>query len=597
MARLAPPSLLSAVLLAALFAGCGGPSFSVDVSLWKAGFAWEYQEEVLEETRIDGEPPGSVEDFAQEGAVMENRTLRFEVFNSTAASVEGIPIYAMAVLNRLIPDENATEPQEEEWDAWVFSADLNYVEPTYLDWRNQEVQLSGDEGGVGESPEPRESPTDSPIDDASQFNEIRNEHRRLDWPLTKGHEWRHVEPVLALGGLDGVYQARAGRLANFDVPAGRFQAVLVEGTLAPFDISEIEDAIRQSLESQGGQVRSLSFMFRVEFDYAYSDQVKNFVQYEQVQLATLQAAGVDQDGQDYDFTFTQSETMTRRLTTHQLSEGVEKPLSFAIDVKRGIYSPKPITPASHLAVEALVTRQDLNRLDDTAKANLGVRIYNSTAGEKKLRNPESSYPAVVDASQFNPDYDHEMLEVVWVLENIGAQGQFVEFHREVQDQLQVTARTFPTAGLKQVRAILKLKDSGTDPGQEIFTDFVYFEVYSRGNLTYERLATNVTGTGPQIFVKFPVEPTATRVYIQATLVGAPQDAQCPVPFGGGGGLDCLRVRDRANRPVTDERGDRMKFETTRIAQYALGDWTAEYANSAPGQKVTFEVIVRYRPGF
>lgn len=596
MAHLARPGLLSAVLLASLFAGCGGPSFFVDVALWKAGYAWEYQEELLEETRVEGKPPGNVEDFAQEGAVLENRTLRFEVFNSTAASVEGIPIYAMAMLNRLIPDENATEPQEEEetWDAWVFSADLNYVEPTYLDWRNQEVQLSGDEGGVS----PPEEPGQSPADNDSQSSEIQNEHRRLDWPLTKGHSWRHVEPVLALGGLDGVYEARALRQVTVDVPAGRFQAVRVEGTLTPFDISEIEDAIRQSLESQGGQVRSVSFLFRVEFEYAYSDQVKNFVDYEQVQRATLQASGVDADGQDYDFTFTQSESATRRLTTHQLSEGAEKPLSFAVDVKRGVYSPKPITPASHLAVEVLATRQDLNRLDETTKANLGVRIYNSTAGEKKLRNPESSYPAVVDPSQFSPKYDHEMLEVVWVLENIDGRGQFIEFFREAQDQLQLTARKFPTAGLKQVRAILKLRDSGSEPGQEIFTDFVYFEIYSRGNLTYERLATNVSGPGSQILVRFPVEPTATRVYVQGTLVGAPQEAQCPVPASGtGGGLDCLLVRDRAGRTVTDERGDRMRFETTRVAQYALGDWTVEYRNSAPGQKVTFEIVVRYRPGF
>jgi len=296
-------------------------------------------------------------------------------------------------------------------------------------------------------------------------------------------------------------------------------------------------------------------------------------------------------GGEYDFTFTQIVHIERRLVKHQLLELGEKPLTFAVDVERGIYSPKPITPASQLSLEILASAQGLNKANGEDKTTFSVRIYNSSANEKKIRAPEASFPAKGDD---NPAYNHDELEVVWSFQNIDARKRFFEFYTDIGDRFVMEGKDFPVSGLKQVQATLKLKDTSSLPGQPIFTDTVSFEVYTHVNLTYARAASNVTTTDT-IIVQWPVEPTAQRVYAVAQLRDVPPQGQCAVP--GGGMNDCLVVSDGGSKRVVDQRsGEPMKFETTSLSNYSYGNWKFEIRPNAPGQTGVFEIVVRYRAG-
>lgn len=590
---LAARLFLALLVLGPAFAGCSDKGFFVDVPLWKAGYGWEYEEVVFDRTRVDGTTPGALQGEDLDEATETNQTHRLEVFNSTAASVEGIPIYALAVLNRILPPDNET-PAEDVWDAWVYSADLNKVEPTYLDWRNQEIQLSGDEGEATEEPSP--DATETPTDEAEateDADQAANEVRRLDWPLTKGREWRHEEAIPMLETM-GVFQARAVREYTSRVPAGNFSAIRIDGRVTANDLSQVEDDFHQGLESIGGEVHSVDVDYQTNLNYAYAPDVLNFVYFQQIDRVSLQARGEDEEGNAYDFTFTREVQTTLRLVKFQLLEGLEKPLTFALDVKRGAYTPKPITPASHLAVEILVEQDALNMLDDNDVAYFGLRIFNSSAGEKRLRSPDASFGEVVGQNEFNPAYDHEYLEVLWTFSDIlpGEQGTTPtrEFLNETSDLVALKGERVPRPGLKVVTATLKLKDQPGSPGQYIYTDSVYYEVYTRGNYTGTR---NLTQTPGAIVVMFPVEHTAARLNIRAAIVGAPApETQCPLFFG-----ECIQVRDAQGRTVTDERtGETMHFESTRLGQFVKGVWRAQYSFGQPGQSVNFEITVRYRPG-
>lgn len=571
------------LILLPSFAGCSGGDFRVDADVWHAGYAWEYDETVRDQIRVDGEAPAGLDAEDQEQDQQENRTLRVEVFNSTANSVEGIPIYAAAVLVTTIP-ANASEPEDdgseptEAWSVWVYTADFNVVNPTYVDWRNQEVQLSGSEGGVAREGE-------APANDTN--NQPENEQRLLDWPLSKNKRWRHAERVADLE-ADGVFDGRVVGKASQTTPAGRFDVVRLSGTLAPLDTDTIAAAIRESLEGQGSEVDRLAFTYSVKYDYSYSDRVLNLVHYREVVQIRLSAEGEDADGADFDFTFTQTRTTERRLSTYQLDAGVEKPLTFALDVAQGLYAPKPITPATHLAVEILASTQGVNGAGDE-KVTFGVRIYNSTAGEKKLRAPDADYPFVM-ASQAAPDYDHGYLEVVWGIDSVDRNNNLHEFKSVTADSLTLKSSDFPTQGWKQVRATLRLKDAQNTTDPTIFMDAVAFEVYYHANLTATRPAENVSGPDPR--VGFPVQPSASRVTIKAAVEDLPPDLQCAVS----GSSDCIQVIDASNRPVPDQRSNRMEFETTSLGSFQHGTWHATYRPSAPGNVVTFEVVVRYRTG-
>ncbi|MBI2077772.1 MAG: hypothetical protein HYT80_05285 [Euryarchaeota archaeon] len=588
--------LAAALVVGPAFAGCSGASFTIDLPVWMAGYGWEYEEQETRTSSLSGDAPSNIEDLEEEeGNTVINRTFRMEIFNSTAVSVEGIPIYAAAVLQRFVPDENDTDQQASDfWAAWVYSEQLNFVSPTYVDWRNGEVQLSGaDEPAQGgpTATSSSESPTEEPTateeeGEVADPTRPENEQQRFSWPLTKGRSWRNEETIDALGGELGVFEGRARRLASVTVPAGTFSAVRLEGSLEPYDLSEIQAGIKDSLEGSGADVRKISFDFRVEFDYTYSEAVLNFVDYVETQKVTLAASGRDDSG-NFDFTYTQQVRLERRLLKHQLLELVEKPLTFAVDVERGIYSPKPITPASQLAVEILASAQQLNKYSDE-KVPFSIRIYNSTAGEKKLRPPESSFPTKGDD---NPDYNHEELEVVWSIQNIDARKRFFEFRKEVRDGFTLGGPDFATAGLKQLQATLKLKDTPNLPGQAIFTDSVYFEVYSHTNITYARLPQNAT-PDQRLRTYFPVEATAARVYVAATIKDQPPQTVCPTP-----GPDCLQVADAGGRPVQDQRSqEQMKFETTSLSSFSYGSWRFEVSPSYPGETATFEIVVRYRAG-
>jgi hypothetical protein len=595
--------LAAGLFITTMFAGCGDKTFFHDVPLWKAGYGWEYAETIVDREGLRGDLP-SILDEAEANIAYQNNTHRLEVFNATAASVEGIPIYALAVLNRFLPEDNET-PVESVWDAWVFSADLNKVEPTYLDWRNQEVQLSGDdpnETGAEGSPSGgggllsflgfQEDGNDGSA--SSDFSQPEYENRRLDWPLQKGHEWRHRESIALLNGEDGVFEGRAVRAYEARVPAGNFSAIRIEGRLTADDLSEQEDDVRTSLEAFGGEVDLVDVTYVTTYEYGYAPEVLNLVSYQQIDRYAIHARGEDADGEKYDFTFTKEIVTVRELVKFQLSDGVEKPLAFALDVKRGVYEPKPITPASHLAVEIITSKEALNKAE---KDNVffGVRIYNSSAGEKMLRGPEDRF-AATGQNNFAPVYDHEMLEIRWtfhdILPNNEALGPSTEVINVTGDQQSINGDRFNRYGLKTVTATLKLKDTPTTPGQHIFTDVVNFEVYMRTNLTGVVNATDVPPQN-QIRVRFPVDHTATRVTVVARDASVPPEAQCVVGFGAFG---CVRAIDAGNRQVQDDRGETMTFESTRLGQYIKGLWSAIYSPARASQQINFDVTVRYRAG-
>ena len=591
--------LVAALVLVPLFSGCSGRSFNIDMPLWLAGYGWEYEEQETREAVVSGEAPTAIQELEEEESnVVFNRSLRIEVFNSTAVSVEGIPIYAVAMLQQVIPDENSTEPDTSAYSAaWVYSERINYVAPCYTDWRNQEVQVACQEDSSEEDAAPSEEPTEEPTEttegeasDEPAAPEPDNEQKRLSWPLTKGGSWRSEETIEELGDELGVFEGRATRLDSVRVPAGTFTAVRIEGSLEAYDLSEIEAGIKDSLEAGGGKVRRISFDYDVDYDYTYSEDVRNLVDFVEDRTIRLSASGKD-DGGEYDFTFTQIVHIERRLVKHQLLELGEKPLTFAVDVERGIYSPKPITPASQLSLEILASAQGLNKANGEDKTTFSVRIYNSSANEKKIRAPEASFPAKGDD---NPAYNHDELEVVWSFQNIDARKRFFEFYTDIGDRFVMEGKDFPVSGLKQVQATLKLKDTSSLPGQPIFTDTVSFEVYTHVNLTYARAASNVTTTDT-IIVQWPVEPTAQRVYAVAQLRDVPPQGQCAVP--GGGMNDCLVVSDGGSKRVVDQRsGEPMKFETTSLSNYSYGNWKFEIRPNAPGQTGVFEIVVRYRAG-
>jgi hypothetical protein len=569
------------LMLVPAFAGCNAKNFTVELPLWQAGYAWEYNEKTVKSTAVDGTAPSFAQDIGDTGEQQHNSTRRIEVFNATAASVEGIPIYATAVLQRTIPDNsshNSTEKAIDVWDAWVFTADLNYAEPTYVDWRNQEVQLSGEQGGVSKDASQAHNDTN---------NQPQNEQRMLDWPLTRGHAWRHEERVLALD-APGVYKGQVTGIGNVRTPAGTFESVRLRGTIEPLDTAELQKGIRASLESQGAKIDKLDFQYSMRTTYAYAAKVMNLVQSESVQTVRLKASGSEKAGKEFDFTFTETTTTSRVLATFQTEQGVEKPLTFGQEVKRGTYAPKPITPASHLAVEILATTQGINTAVGD-KVTFGVRIYNSTAGEKKLRAADQSYPKEAAETSFEPKYDHGYLEIVWQFDSVDRRNNLHSFKGVTADKVTMGAKDFPTHGWKQVRASLRLKNSDNTTDPIIFTDYVAFEVYYHFNKSYARAAQNVTDRS---IVLFQVEPSATRVTIFGNVQSTPADVQCPIK----GSQDCLRVTDAGNKQVVDDRSESMKFETTRVGQYALGAWKVEYSPGAPGQTVTFEIIVRYRLG-
>lgn len=575
--KLTFPSRAAAALifLVAPFAGCSGPSFFVDVPEWKAGYAWEYEEERIESVEMLGNPPAFLEEEQEEYETLENRTYRLEVFNSTAYSVEGLPIYAVAVLSRVLPDANQSLVQTDFWDAWVYTADLNHAEPTFVDWRTQEVQLSADPGP--------EDPNATEEDNATY---PANEDRLLDWPLTRGHRWVNEQFVPGIDDEPGLLTASAQREATVRVPAGSFKAVRLRAVLEPYDTSEIEGQLDDELEADGGRVRALSFRHTITHEYAYAAEVLNLVEHAITTETRVSARGRDGDGNDYDFTFIEKSVTRRELFRYQLLDGAQKPLSFALDVIGGVYSPKPIIAAAHFAVEIVANKPDLN-LVSSDSATFGVRIYNSTAGEKPLRAREASFPEVASASA---EYDHDQLEILWSLQWLDIAGRFREFKNLTGDTASIAASELLQGGLKQIEATLKLKDSARGRGQEIFTDTVLFEVFYHANLTYTRAATNVT-PNELVSVRFPVEPSSKNVRVNATVQGAPPEAQCAVA----GSQDCLRVADGANVNVPDGRSDRMRFETMEPTRYTPGSWRASYQPSAPGQAVLFEVRVRYGP--
>jgi hypothetical protein len=605
--RLSAARLLVALVFAGpMFAGCGDKGFFVDVPLWKAGYGWEYDETIVDSEALRGELPSIIDDEDAERDVNhQNNTVRLEVFNATAASVEGIPIYALAVLNKFYPEDNESAP-DSIWDAWVFSADINKVEPTYLDWRNQEIQLSGTE-----SDEPEEQTDDgdnevvpsllhqvlfqedeSSADGAGADSRPEFEDRRLDWPLEKDHSWRHPEPIPLLGGADGVFEGKAVRQYTARVPAGNFSAIRIEGKLTADDLSEQEEDVRTSLEAFGGEVDSVDVNYVSTYTYAYSAQVLNVVYYQQIDRYSIHARGEDGDGQKYDFTFTKEMTTTRELFKFSLVDGIEKPLTFALDIKRGAYEPKPITPASHLAVEIITSVEALNKAEDET-VFFGVRIYNSTAGEKPIRGPESNY-AAVGQGKFAPNYDHDFLEIRWtfhdILPNDAGIGPSTEVRNVTGDTQAINGEAFARYGLKTVTATLKLKDDANGPGQTIFTDIVLFEVYMRTNVTGTQNATDVPPTS-QIQVKFPVEHTATRVTIVGRDPSVPPEAECASGF-----IPCIRALDAGRRGVSDDRTEPMTFESTRLNQYIKGVWSAVFGPSRAGQSITFDITVRYRAG-
>lgn len=606
--RLSAFQVIVALLLAGpMFAGCGNKGFFFDVPLWKAGYGWEYDETVVDSEALRGDLPSIIDEEADANVQYQNNTLRLEVFNATASSVEGIPIYALAVLNRYYADDNETPP-DSIWDAWVFSADINKVEPTYLDWRNQEIQLSGVEE------------EDAPADATDDGNGLRLrladflfqdeepaavgtepgmrpefEDRRLDWPLEKGHEWRHPEPVPLLAGAEGVFEGVAVKEYTERVPAGNYSAIRIEGKLTADDLSAQEEDVRTSLEAFGGEVDSVDVNYATTYTYGYAPVVLNVVYFQQIDRYSIHARGEDGDGQKYDFTFSKEVVTTRELFKYQLSDGLEKPLTFALDVKRGAYEPKPITPASHLAVEIITSRDAINKAEDEA-VFFGVRIYNSSANEKPLRGPEAKF-AQVGQEHFSPKYDHDMLEVQWTFHNILANnagiGPETEFLNVTGDTQTLNGEKFDRYGLKTVTATLKLKDTGDGPGQQIFTDIVLFEVYMRTNITGVANATDVPPRPPQVNVRFPVEHTATRVTIIGDDKALPPEGECA---HGLGFTDCILARDAGNRPVTDDRGEPMTFESTRLNQYIKGTWTTTYSPARAGAEVAFDITVRYRAG-
>lgn len=561
------------LLLPASLAGCTAPNFRVDVGEWRAGFAWEYDEKRRDSVELTGTPPSFMDLEEEAGERLENRTFRLEVFNSTALSVEGLPIYAVGVLSRVHPDENQSITQTDFWDAWVYTKDLNVAQPTFLDWRTEEVQLS----------------SDAPTEEANASREgteafPAEENRLLDWPLTRGHRWVHEEDVPGLEGEPGLLHGVVQREATVRVPAGSFRAVRLHALLEPFDTSEVEGRVKEDLEAQGGRVQRLSFQHTVTHDYAYSREVVNFVQQTIQQETAITARGRDGDGNEYDFVFRERAIIERSLARYQVVAGSEKPLSFALDIKRGVYLPRPIIPAAHFAVEIVSNRGAIN-FAAAESANLAVRIYNSSAGEEPLRGRESEYPKVAAG---NPEYDHDLLEVRWSLQTEDLAGRFREYKSFVGDSAVVGAPDLTQAGLKQVQATLKLKDSPRGPGQEIFTDTILFEAFYHANLSFLRAATNVT-PNQGITVRFPVEMSWRSVRVNASVQNAPPEAQCAV----GGSGDCLRVSDGANKNVQDQRSERMRFEAAPAAGLAPGSWRAEYTPSTPGQTVVFEVQVRY----
>ncbi|HEX9816240.1 MAG TPA: hypothetical protein VGB18_04610 [Candidatus Thermoplasmatota archaeon] len=594
--------LIVALLFAGpMFAGCGDKGFFHDVPLWKAGYGWEYDETVVDTEALRGDLPSIIDDEADANVQFQNNTVRLEVFNATASSVEGIPIYALAVLNRYYPEDNETPP-DSIWDAWVFSADINKVEPTYLDWRNQEIQLSGvdeepadDAGDGGNGLNVRladvlfqEEPAEGDGSEPTVRPEF--EDRRLDWPLEKGHEWRHPEPVPLLGGAEGVFEGVAVRQYKERVPAGNYTAILIEGKLTADDLSAQEEDVRTSLEAFGGEVDAVNVNYATTYTYGYAPEVLNVVYYRQVDRYSIHARGEDGDGQKYDFTFSKEVITTRELFKFQLTDGLEKPLTFALDVKRGAYEPKPITPASHLAVEIITSRDALNKAEDET-VFFGVRIYNSTAAEKPIRGPEAKY-AEVGQEHFSPKYDHDLLEIQWTFHNIlpndAGIGPQTEVLNVTGDQQSVNGATFDRYGLKTVTATLKLKDTN-GPGQHIFTDIVLFEVYMRTNMTG---MTNATDAPPQpiIRVPFPVEHTATRVTIVGDDPQLPPEGECVFL------TRCIYASDAGNRPVTDDRGEPMTFESTRLNQFIKGTWMADYRPAHASQSMVFDITVRYRAG-
>ena len=591
-----------------MFAGCGDKGFFVDVPLWKAGYGWEYDETVVDSEALKGDLPSLIDEETDANVQYQNNTLRLEVFNATASSVEGIPIYALAVLNRYYPEDNETPP-DSVWDAWVFSADINKVEPTYLDWRNQEIQLSGlseEEPAAGDATDDSGNrlrlldflmfQEEEPIEgDGSGEGDMRPEFedRRLDWPLEKGHEWRHPEPVPLLGDADGVFEGRATKQYVQRVPAGNFSSIRIEGKLTADDLSEQEDDVRTSLEAFGGEVDAVNVNYATTYTYAYAPSVLNVVYFQQTDRYSIHARGEDGDGQKYDFTFTKEVITTRDLYKYQLTDGIEKPLTFALDIQRGAYEPKPITPASHLAVEIIATKDAINKATGET-AFFGVRIYNSTAGEKPLRGPEAKYP-IIGQQHFSPKYDHELLEIQWtfhdILPNNAGIGPETEVANVTGDEQTVNENTFDRYGLKTITATLKLKDTGDGPGQHIFTDAVLYEVYMRTNLTGVLNATDAQR--PQVTVRFPVEHTATRVTIVGDDTSKPPEAECTIGLGF---TPCVLANDAGNRRVSDDRGEPMLFESTRLNQFIKGTWTGIYSPAHASQTIVFDVTVRYRAG-
>ncbi len=598
--------VIVALLLAGpIFAGCGNKGFFFDVPLWKAGYGWEYDETIVDSEALRGDLPSIIDEEADANVRFQNNTLRLEVFNATASSVEGIPIYALAVLNRYYPDDNETPP-DSIWDAWVFSADINKVEPTYLDWRNQEIQLSGVEEDAAAEPTDGsgvsvrladflfQDEEPAPEDGSEPGMRPEFEDRRLDWPLEQGHEWRHPEPVPLLGGAEGVFEGIALKEYTERVPAGNYSTIRIEGKLTADDLSTQEEDVRTSLEAFGGEVDSVDVNYATTYTYGYAPIVLNVVYSQQIDRYSIHARGEDGDGQKYDFTFTKEVVTTRELYKYQLSEGVEKPLTFALDVKRGAYEPKPITPASHLAVEIITSRDAINKAEDET-VFFGVRIYNSSANEKALRGPEAKF-AQVGQEHFSPKYDHDMLEVQWtfhdILANNAGIGPETEVLNVTGDTQTVNGATFDRYGLKTVTATLKLKDTGDGPGQHIFTDVVLFEVYMRTNITG---VANATDAPPRtsISVRFSVEHTATRVTIVGDDPALPPEGECTIGFGF---TPCIRAQDAGNRAVNDDRGEPMTFESTRLNSSIKGTWTASYGQSHAGQSIVFDITVRYRAG-
>lgn len=538
--------LVLALLLGTIFAGCGGKDFEEGAPTWSAGYRWEWNVQLETAEDFEGTLPGFLEGEAPEpiGDSCE-QTERLEIFNTSVVSTEGFPLYAGGLLTTAAQTEGRC--RDLGWEPVFFTRqEINPVEPVHTSYGEGVVSVADDDD------EPR--PT--------------HETRLFRFPLRNGESWTQRDSTdLATTTFRVVKQE--GR----DAPAGHFEAIRLFASLSLDDQDELEDEIRAFFRSQGASLDQLEVDIGRRSTYWYSGQVAYLVEEESLEGQFIHAAGTDDDGKAFDFTYRDVEIARRQLTKYEHTPGPERPLSFLNELVG--YEPPPITPLAHFVAEVVADQNGINAAEEES-AVFGIRIFNTTAGEKRLRPDTDPYAAVGSAENF----DRDRFSTNWTFSRLTSDGLVV-----VKTGLHgatVQLSTADLGGPGRITAEVTLIDK--ERNVELSSDQAHFEVYWAGRLAVTATADNATQA--QVYDHFGADAGVEFVRAQMEF----SDANTH-PLGS------LRVYDAAGLRVSDESGQSATFFSEQLDDYATGSWQVRWVEPGivVGTEYRFDVDVGYRP--